>query len=417
MLEVYLVTLFTRQVPFIFTRQVPCIFVQVYRHPKRKFALPEHAFRIMYARPRAFLVVKTTFTISQHIFTGFFSYYDELVHNPFPFVIRHNLKPTCFFTRLCSFPPSPMPTSPLFHEYLTLLYASENKLSPLLPSLSPLNKNINLPSPLTFTPHDAFLIVDMQNDFMPGGSLAIPEAHEIVDLIMELSEKAIDSGAHVVATKDYHPQDHCSFVNHGGGFPPHCVQGSYGAEFTKPLGIKLQALRAQAPRHVVVVHKGIHTDMDSFGAFPYTEALVKRGEWQRVLPRRKNGSLEWTGSFVLQCSAGGDNVNAPPDVCAVLERVSLAEFFRKEKLRRVYVCGVALDFCVMDTALTIAAAGYEVCIVLDATRAAYSPQNGKYGSGFLSHPRVLLDLAKEYNISFRFATHQEYNDTENLQRE
>jgi nicotinamidase/pyrazinamidase len=73
---------------------------------------------------------------------------------------------------------------------------------------------------------DALIIVDLQNDFCPGGALAVPDGHEIIPLINPLLRRRWLS----VATKDWHPADHCSFTPQSGPWPPHCVQQTWGAE-------------------------------------------------------------------------------------------------------------------------------------------------------------------------------------------
>jgi nicotinamidase/pyrazinamidase len=106
----------------------------------------------------------------------------------------------------------------------------------------------------------ALLIIDFQNDFTPGGALAVPDGDAIADRVNEL----IASGDFdlVVATRDWHPPDHGSFSEQGGPWPPHCVQGTPGAE-----------LHPSVPREAVghVVDKGYQPDVEGYSGFEETD--------------------------------------------------------------------------------------------------------------------------------------------------
>jgi nicotinamidase/pyrazinamidase len=151
---------------------------------------------------------------------------------------------------------------------------------------------------------DALIIVDVQNDFCPGGALAVPRGDEVVPIINRLLEQHWLS----VATKDWHPADHCSFQTHGGPWPPHCVQGTAGAE----LHPELDATRIQ-----VVITKGSHPDRDAYSGFQGTD---------------------------------------------------LAKLLRQNGVSRVLVCGLATDYCVRATALDAVQEGFEVLVLEDAIR-------------------------------------------------
>jgi nicotinamidase/pyrazinamidase len=115
----------------------------------------------------------------------------------------------------------------------------------------------------------ALIIVDVQNDFTPGGALAVPEGHHVVERINALAA----SGEYdlVVATRDWHPPDHGSFSQHGGPWPEHCVQGTEGAELHEGIDTS----------HVdVVVDKGHHPATEGYSAFDGTglgDLLRERG--------------------------------------------------------------------------------------------------------------------------------------------
>jgi len=171
------------------------------------------------------------------------------------------------------------------------------------------------------------LVMDVQNDFLPGGALAVPRGDEVVPIVNRLAGKF----ANVILTQDWHPPKHVSFASQHAGrrpfetvelpygrqvlWPDHCVQGSRGAEFAEGLAIA----HAQA-----VIRKGYHAHTDSYSALL---------EADRVTP---------TG---------------------------LAGLLRERGIRRVFCCGLATDFCVAWSALDAQAAGFETTVVEDACRA------------------------------------------------
>jgi len=156
---------------------------------------------------------------------------------------------------------------------------------------------------------DALLIVDMQNDFLPGGSLAVPRGDLVVEPINALIDLYRAQGLPVYASRDWHPGQHCSFAAQGGPWPPHCVADTPGAEFSAALRL---------PPDAIVVSKAINAAEDAYSAF--------------------NG----TG----------------------LARAMLAD-----GITRLAVCGLATDYCVLNTVLDGIEAGFGVLLVLEATRA------------------------------------------------
>ena len=111
------------------------------------------------------------------------------------------------------------------------------------------------------------LIVDVQHDFLPGGALAVPDGDVVVDALVA----AAGTADLIVASRDAHPADHCSFVAQGGIWPPHCVEGTHGAELHP-------AIAALAPD--LVVAKATEPDRDAYSAFDGTglaDALRARG--------------------------------------------------------------------------------------------------------------------------------------------
>ena len=147
---------------------------------------------------------------------------------------------------------------------------------------------------------EALVIVDFQNDFTPGGALAVPHGDEIADRISEL----MDSGRFdlVVATRDWHPADHGSFAEQGGIWPPHCVQDTPGAELHPGL---------DRSRVDVVVDKGQDVATEGYSGFDATE---------------------------------------------------LEQVLRDRGIDRVTLVGLATDYCVRHTALDALRAGFQVTV-------------------------------------------------------
>lgn len=162
---------------------------------------------------------------------------------------------------------------------------------------------------LQLTAGDALLIVDMQTDFLPGGSLGVPNGDQVIAPINRLARLFAEHGLPVYASRDWHPADHCSFAARGGPWPPHCVAGTRGAAFSDAL---------QLPQDAVVVSKADTADVDAYSAF--------------------NGT-------------------------------GLAGQLRACGVERVVVCGLATDYCVLNTVLDARADGFEVLVVPEAMRA------------------------------------------------
>ena len=171
------------------------------------------------------------------------------------------------------------------------------------------------------------IIVDVQNDFCPGGALAVPKGDEVVPVINRLAARF----DHVVLTQDWHPRGHASFASSHSGkkpfetidlaygkqvlWPDHCVQGTPGAAFHS----KLQVEKAQ-----LIIRKGFHPDIDSYSGFLEADRSTTTG---------------------------------------------LAGYLKEKGLRELFICGLATDFCVAWTALDARATGFEVAVIEDACRA------------------------------------------------
>jgi nicotinamidase/pyrazinamidase len=155
---------------------------------------------------------------------------------------------------------------------------------------------------------DALLAVDVQNDFLPGGALGVQHGDEVVPVLNAWVRTFVAAGRPVYISRDWHPADHCSFAARGGPWPPHCVAGTRGADFSPAFVLP--------PAHVVV-SKAADRDRDAYSAFDGT---------------------------------------------------ALAERLRTAGVRRLFVGGLATDYCVRATALDARTAGLDVVVLLDAIR-------------------------------------------------
>ncbi|MEW6324391.1 MAG: bifunctional nicotinamidase/pyrazinamidase [Nitrospirota bacterium] len=118
----------------------------------------------------------------------------------------------------------------------------------------------------------ALIVVDVQNDFCPGGSLAVPRGDDVVPVLNRYIERAQRAGASVYFTRDWHPADHCSFAPRGGPWPVHCVQDTAGAQFHPQLNV---------PADAAIVSKATQPAVDAYSGFQGTD-LARRLRQQGV---------------------------------------------------------------------------------------------------------------------------------------
>ena len=163
-------------------------------------------------------------------------------------------------------------------------------------------------------PEEALIVVDMQRDFMPGGALPVPEGDRIIPKCNEYIRKFREKGALVVATRDWHPENHISFKEQGGPWPKHCVQNTPGAEFVVEL-----------PEDTVIISKATEPDKEAYSGF---------------------------------------------------EGTNLAEILKEKGVKRVYICGVATEYCVKATALDALKHGFEVYLLSDEVK-GINPEDEK----------------------------------------
>lgn len=180
---------------------------------------------------------------------------------------------------------------------------------------------------LEIQPDDVLVVVDVQYDFLPGGNLAVSSGDEIVPLINKLASRF----SNVVLTQDWHPADHISFASQHDGkapfdtveldygiqvlWPDHCVWDSHGAEISRDLHI---------PHAQLIIRKGYNRAIDSYSGFQEADRETLTG---------------------------------------------LAGYLGERDLGRLYIVGLATDFCVAWTAIDGAAGGFDVTVIEDATRA------------------------------------------------
>jgi nicotinamidase/pyrazinamidase len=184
----------------------------------------------------------------------------------------------------------------------------------------------------TLRPGDALLIVDVQVDFCPGGALPVPGGDAVVPVLNQWITRAESRGIPVFASRCWHPEGHVSFRERGGPWPRHCVQNSRGAEFHP--GLRL-------PAGIEIISKAVELDADSYSAF------------------------------------GGTDLEAR---------------LRRAGVSRIWIGGLALDYCVKESALDAVRLGFETHLIADASRAVdVHPGDGLAALNTLQHAGVIVE--------------------------
>ena len=179
---------------------------------------------------------------------------------------------------------------------------------------------------------DALLIVDVQNDFCPGGTLGVSGGDEVIPVLNQWVKEAQNQKLPIYASRDWHPAGHISFRERGGPWPPHCVQGTTGAAFHPDLHL---------PPDAETISKGYDPDKDSYSAF------------------------------------GG---------------TTLDEKLRRAGIKRLWIGGLAQDYCVRETTLDAIRKGFEVHVIVDATRAVnVNPGDGRRALDDLRRAGAILE--------------------------
>lgn len=200
------------------------------------------------------------------------------------------------------------------------------------------------------------IVVDVQNDFMPGGALAVAKGDEVVPLINRVAARF----THVILTQDWHPKGHASFASSHPGkkpfetidlpygkqvlWPDHCVQDSEGAALHRDLSI---------PHAELVLRKGYHRAIDSYSAFLEADRKTSTG---------------------------------------------LAGYLKERGLKKIYACGLATDFCVAWTALDARAAGLAVVLLEDACRAI--DRDGSLGKAMMDMRAAGVEQRRAIEFTF-----------------
>ena len=167
-------------------------------------------------------------------------------------------------------------------------------------------------------PGDALIVVDVQNDFLPGGTLGVADGDAVLPVLNEYLARFAQEGLSIYATRDWHPRDHCSFRGQGGPWPPHCIADSDGANFAAGL---------QLPSTTHVISKATTAERDAYSGFEGTD---------------------------------------------------LDRQLREAGLHRLWIGGLATDYCVLNTVRDALQRGYEVMLLTDAVRAVnVQPHDGE----------------------------------------
>lgn len=153
---------------------------------------------------------------------------------------------------------------------------------------------------------DALLITDIQNDFLPGGALGIEGADAVMPVLVAYMRRFEARHLPVFLTRDWHPPDHCSFRPRGGPWPPHCIAGTFGS---------LPPPAFPSPLSAVLIYKAIDRDQEAYSAFQGT---------------------------------------------------ALDRHLRAGDIARLFVGGLATDYCVIHTVRDARSLGYQVCLLMDA---------------------------------------------------
>ena len=160
----------------------------------------------------------------------------------------------------------------------------------------------------------ALLVVDIQNDFCPGGALGVKDGDKIIPIVNRYIDLFIINELPVFFSRDWHPEDTIHFKARGGQWPPHCIQNTSGAEFHPDLHI---------PGQAIIISKGANPDQDGYSAF--------------------------------------DARNA--------EQIPFLELLRTMAIKELYLAGIATDYCVRESSLDALKQGFSVTVLTDAIKA------------------------------------------------
>jgi nicotinamidase/pyrazinamidase len=195
---------------------------------------------------------------------------------------------------------------------------------------------------------DALLVVDMQNDFLPGGALPVTDGDAVIPALNHCIKAFMHEHLPLIFSRDWHPLDHRSFKGHGGHWPPHCIATSTGADFAA--GLKV-------PESALIISKAASVDEEAYSAFENTELAQRLNELQ---------------------------------------------------IKRLFVGGLATDYCVRATVLDALATGFAVIVLQDAVRAVELKQgDGEHALHDMSSRGALLRSSHRlFESTLQHLTHQ-----------
>ncbi|MCX7760716.1 MAG: nicotinamidase [Hydrogenothermaceae bacterium] len=191
---------------------------------------------------------------------------------------------------------------------------------------------------VNLTNKDALIVVDMQNDFMPYGVLPVKDADKIIPTINWYVDIFSKAGQPVFFTRDWHPENHISFKGFGGIWPPHCIADTEGSKFHPDLKIPED--------NKFIISKGTSRDFDAYSGF--------------------QGTI-------------------------------LDTLLRERGIKRIFICGVATDFCVKNTALGGINLGFQVFILEDSIKGVFEDSSKNAVDTLLKEGAVLIN---KYEITF-----------------
>lgn len=169
-------------------------------------------------------------------------------------------------------------------------------------------------SQVTLRKGDVLIVTDMQNDFLPGGALAVPQGDSIIGALNDAVDAFVSAGLPVIMTRDWHPPDHCSFKPRGGPWPEHCVRETTGADFS-PL--------MHRPPDAIIISKATDPNKEQYSAFNGRDAAGR----------------------------------------------TLGENLRILKAARAFIGGVATEYCVFNTGKDILDEKYKLFVFTDGVKA------------------------------------------------
>ncbi len=161
---------------------------------------------------------------------------------------------------------------------------------------------------VSITPDSALIVVDVQVDFCPGGALPVPDGDKIVPILNRYIKLFKMNNLLIVATRDWHPPNHMSFKQYGGIWPAHCVQNTHGAEFHPDLKL---------PSDAIIISKATEPNKEAYSGF---------------------------------------------------EGTNLTEILKSKGIKRLFIGGLATDYCVKNTVLDALKLGFQAFLLLDATK-------------------------------------------------